>query len=145
MALKNANITYSPKLPDAKQDHFSNLLLTLNTNWRPKTKEEARAQAQQLYAALRVFLTPRFLAPCVKLRGNTRVKALKISQWGVELVRFFIFYFYAFHKIQFALARIQDTRECFGSQNTCGYRDPKRNQPQAQNIKCRQRMNHSDK
>jgi len=84
-ALAGADISYSPTIKGTKEDHFSNLLLTLNTNWRPKTKEEARQQAQWLYAALRLFLTPRFLAPCVKLRGNTRIKALKISQWGVEL------------------------------------------------------------
>lgn len=67
------------------EDHYSNFMFTGNTNWRPKSKDQAKQQAQWVYTVLRVFLTPRYISPAVRLAGSTRVKGLKITGWGVEL------------------------------------------------------------
>ncbi len=80
------NINFTVEQPTLSlEDHYSNFMLTGNTNWRPKTKDQAKTQAQWCYAVLRVYLTPEYLSPCVRLVGTTRVKSLKISGWGVEL------------------------------------------------------------
>lgn len=78
-------------LADAAEEkvHYSWFLVTINTNYRPKTRADAVAVGQELFNAFRTLLTPEGFQAIivVKKKGDTydKVDHIEVPDWATEL------------------------------------------------------------
>lgn len=69
--------------------HYSNFVLTVNTNYRPRDDADGQRVADQLYRVADVFLTPDGILSTLKFMvasGSARdISAIHVGDWAVEV------------------------------------------------------------
>lgn len=74
-----------------KKKKFSNFLVTINSNYRPRDDTDARATAEELKSAAEKFFTLEPILECVSVRGPPGVSVadnivrVEVVTWSIEL------------------------------------------------------------